>query len=475
MSASIRKAIRGLAALSIAAALSSGVDARPVHVWRMEELAGKADVLATGEVVVVSRGRTLAANETRWRTPILQMHARIRILRSFSRPGKPVLPKNSEISLKYSAIDWEKCSGVTNGPIFPRLSVGEIRVFPLRASKEKGGWELIHEEDTGLLLPATVEPLPHERPETGVGFLRSELAGTFARGEYREIYQAARYVGWLHREENVNAVYELIRKHTGDDQERWLSIATASYCAMVLQRPKIAELLKDPERATPERSLGSLAARALGHLRPEGLDDRLIAEAVKHAGVHQWGTAVTIIKNYPRHPTAMRLLGDALKEGRPEAVYVAQYIIKEKDHPLVGEAIEGARKVLLRPGKPEPRGLRAACELIRDYGDDETFALLLDEIRKAQKADRKRYTMLFQSNLYSKSHRTIALCRITIDDRLPLNETHRFCDIAGFNLQRLAGADFGLKSKQTPAEREGALQRAKVWLAQNPPRKTGSR
>ncbi len=155
MNASIRKAVRALAALSIVAVLSSAVDARPVHLWRMNELAGKAEVLATGEVVAVSRGRTLAPNETRWRTPILLMRARIRILRSFSRPGKPGLPKNSEISLKYSAIDWKKCTGIANGPTFPNLHVGNVFVFPLRASKEGGAWELVDEEDHGLLVPST--------------------------------------------------------------------------------------------------------------------------------------------------------------------------------------------------------------------------------------------------------------------------------------------------------------------------------
>ena len=62
----------------------------------------------------------------------------------------------------------------------------------------------------------------------------------------------------------------------------------------------------------------------------------------------------------------------------------------------------------------------------------------------------------------------IALCRIAIEDRVALDETYRFCDIAGFNLQQLTGTDFGLKSKQSPAERERALQKAKAWLAANP-------
>ena len=369
MGASIRNAVRGVTALLIAALLPSMADARPVHVWRMEQAADKADVLATGQVLAVRRGRALAPNETRWHAPILQMHARIRMLRSFARPGRPNLPKGSEISLAYSAIDWEKCSGIANGPSFPDLHVGNVSVFPLRASREGGVWQLIDEEDHGLLVPSAKVPLPNAHAKTGVDFLHSELAAAFCNGTYEDIHRGARYIRWLDRLEDLDAVYAVIRDHAGDDEERWLSISTASYCAMALQRPKIAELLRDAEGATPERPLERLTARALGHLRREGLEDRLIAHVLAHADVHNWGTAVTIIKNYPRHPTALRLLRNALKDARPGALYVAQYLIKEKDHPLLADAIEASRKLLLRREESEPATLRAACLLIREYGD----------------------------------------------------------------------------------------------------------
>ena len=409
MSAPVRKAVRGLAALLAAALLSPMADARPVRVWTMKEAADKADVLVTGEVLAVSRGRTLEPDETRWHAPILQMHARIRVLRSFARPGKPDIPKGCEISLAYSAVDWQKGTVIVNGPSFPRLHVGNVFVFPLRATAEGAAWELIDEEDHGLLVPSARDPLPNGRVKTGVDFLHSELAAAFCRGTYEDIHRGARYVRWLHRVEDLDAVYALIRTHTGDDQERWLSITTASYCAMALQRPKIAELLRDAERAEPHRLLERLTAKALAHLRPERLDDRLIAHAIRHADVHNWGTAVTIIKNYPRHPTAMRLLREALKDARPGAVYIAQYIIKEKDHPLLADAIEASRKLLLRRGESEAATLRPACLLIREYGDEASLALLLDEIRQAQKADRKRYGALFQSCADSNSPRMIGL------------------------------------------------------------------
>jgi len=161
------------------------------------------------------------------------------------------------------------------------------------------------------LTPAVIEhPRLDGKVATGIALLRSELAGAFSTGRYATIFKAAKYLRHLrHWEKQFEETYKLIAQDVADDQDRWLSIAVACYSAMGVPQPKISDLMTSAEHP---RTLAAFAAKALGHIDADGLDDRFIALSIKQSHAHTWGTAVTISVNYSGHPTAIRLLEQAL-------------------------------------------------------------------------------------------------------------------------------------------------------------------
>jgi hypothetical protein len=457
----------------VAALLSicSPVCARPVHRWTPEEIAEKADVIVVGEVLEVGVARSIPPGETHWQTPLLEMTARIRVLRSFADGIQLSVSRSPEFLLSYSAIDWSRTDGVANGPEFPELEVGDVFAFPLQEAADPARPErkLIGEEDTGLLVPCLREPPEGEVGGNGERFLLAELANTLRRGSYAEAHEAAKYGG--HASEALQGAYDLLVGTVNENQ--WLPIFVASYCALPLPRPTMAEML---EGSTGDRPYAAFALRALGHLEREGLDDRVIETAIRNMAVSSWGTALTLKLNYPRHPTATALLTDALNEDRSGALDIADFLVEDGTHPLVPVALEAASRWLRKRDRVDLKdratwggfgALRSACQLIRRWGDEEAFAVLLDEFRRAREGDRARFAALWQSSAYAQEPRTIELCRIAIDDRGELSGGRRFCDVATTELQRVTGQDFGWEAEQSPAERDRAVARAKDWLARH--------
>jgi len=445
--------------------------ARPVHQWTLQEIAEKTDAIVVGEVLEVKVARSIPPEETHWKTPLLEMNARVRVLRSFADGIRLSLSPGPELLLTYSAIDWSRTDRVANGPQFPELQVGNVFAFPLQGAADPARPErkLIGEEDPGLLVPCLRQPPEGEAARSGEESLLAELANTLRRGSYADAYEAAKYGG--HASEALRGAYDLLVGAVDEDQ--WLRIFVASYCALPPQRPTMAEML---EGSTGGRSYAAFAVRALGHLEREGLDDRVIETATRNMAVSSWGTAVTLKLNYPRHPTALALLTDALNEDRSGALDIADFLVDERTHPLIPAAVEASGRVLRKRDRIDLRdratwasfgALRSACQLIRRWGDDEAFEALLDEFRTAREEDRPRFVAMWQASAYAKEPRVIELCRIAIEDRGELSRDRRLCDVATTELQRVTGEDFGWKAEQSPVERDQAVARAKDWLARH--------
>lgn len=464
----VSKAILRITAVLSCVLLSNSTDARPVYSWTMQELAKQADLLLVGEVLDVESAGTISPGQTHWTIPLLRMKASVRVLRVFPSSEKFTVATGDLISLEYQAIDRDKTNGVVNGPEFPSLSIGDVFAFPLRkATAGKEVWKLIGEEDSGLLVPCAKEPLRAGALNNGVEFLQLELAGTFTKGKYQEVFKAGTYLYYcLHHgaSESFDTLFNLVTDHAGDDEPRWLEIAVATYCSMGGPRPKIADLLKTQAQASPQ---AALVAKALSHVQRTDLESNIITESLRHSQVHTWGTALTLSTNYPRHPTTLKLLARTLKNDQPEGLYIVRFLIRAKDHPLVRTAVSAATRMLTRSKSPDSGSIWAACELIRDYGDEKEFALLLDELKKAQNADRRRYRMLWQASAYAKNQRLIPICGIVLNDRGAFSEDLRFCDVAASELQRVTGADFGKTFKRGLAERDAAVEKARAWLRKN--------
>ena len=474
MSATLRQSLRGAVAALIILA-PPAASARPVRVWTLEELAKQAFALAAAEVRGTRRVKAINRNGTRWRIDLFEMEATLRVLRVFPRDHTPGLKPRQTVSLRYWAIDWQKTTGICNGPSFPELRAGDVLVFPLslRRGGEEAPWELIDEEDYNLLVPAARPAPPDGKAATATEFLRLELVGAFARGRHADAFKAAKYLGSVRSDRAAEDLLPLVERHVGKDERRWLDVATAAYCAMGTPRPKVAELLRPAPRRRPQ---AALAATAFRHVRRDGLDERFIANCIRHAGVHTWGAAVAIKENYPRHPTAMTLLARALTNDAPEAIQIAHTLIRSGDHPLARAAADAAARLLARRRRvelndwPHTGYLRAACALVRDHGTDKQFALLLDELKHAQKADLTRYAMIWQSCAYVKHPRLLSICRILIEDRtdFPSAGDRRFCDVAALRVEWMTGRRFGFVPGETTAARDKVIARIRAWLAEQP-------
>jgi hypothetical protein len=230
---------------------------------------------------------------------------------------------------------------------------------------------------------------------------------------------------------------------------------------MGVPRQTIAEILEDHGRRMPQVAL---LAEALEKSGRENLDERLIAQALRYTSYHTWGTAVTIGLNYPHHPLAVKLLTQSLEANSHNAIVISAFIIKDTEHPLIQAAIAAAVRLLKEHGNQEFNSMRSACELILNYGSENDFAFLLNELRQSQKADHHRYASIWRSFSGTTNRRLIEVCKILIDDDGSFYNGVRFCDSAAFELQRVTGMNFGMAMGQGHYEREQALAAARAWL-----------
>ena len=458
-------------AVLLSVALACAAQARFIPTWTLEKISAEAEVLVVGEVRGVSKVGTIAAEQTPWKTPLLRMSATARVLRTFPDAGASGLKAGDLIVIGYKAVDRERSRGFVNGPMFPTLSPGDIFAFPLRkaASRPDGEWELIHEEDWGLLVPCIEQAPEGAAVESGADFLRAELATALARGRYSDVYRAA-YFMQHHRSwptDSSRHLWRLVEHLVGSDEQQWLDIAVASYCAMGIPRPKIGELRATPE-AADERAMP--AARALSHVSADGLDDRVITKAIRHCSLHAWGTGATLAINYREHPAAVKLLESGLRAGRPGTIYVAECLIKHNAHPLLPTALDAATRLLQQLASHEHPDFRAACQLVAAHGTEDDFALLVDQIKRAQAADVARCSRLWSSAVYEATReRAMRLCGLVIEDRRVIRADTRLCDSAAARLQYLTSGDFGFRFEKPTAERDEAVEKARAWLAQHAP------
>jgi hypothetical protein len=497
--------------------------ARLQRIWSIESIAREAGAVVVGEVAQVSTVGSLPEGNANWRHPMLQKQAKVRVLRSFSKPGMPLLAEGRVLSVPYLAIDPKADARCVEGPEFPQLAVGDVRAFPLRraGSGPTKQWQLLDGQDDGLLMPCVRTALPGAPRRTAFEFLQAEVAGTLAKGSYAEVFRLAERLGsylFFREKDPAEGVDSLLARSIGKDDERWLRIAVALYARDGTPAarggtlaPTIPELLAPPSGLLPNYQF---AAKALRHVGRTKLDARVLRLAMNQAALHPESTAFILLLNYS--PTARELLEDALQRDRPEAVRVAALVIRVGFKPLflgdwgrkvsaermallgrtkelIPATVAAATRLLSRGGLVDDRYLYDAGRVVRSHGDSRAFSLLLDQIRRAQATDPRRYALLWPSafdwSKTDKPQRSIAVCAILLADRNPVtkalifrgNEIHlenqnagsknvRFCDEAVYAMQKLAGVDFGFRSAGSLAYHDKAVTRAELWLSEHPPR-----
>jgi hypothetical protein len=445
------------------------------EVWFWEGLAQEAEVLVAGKVLEV----TATGEPEPDGIPIgpfpQPMSAKIEVLRWFAPAGEVRLEAGEVLAVTYRGADPEQGPALGPRRYLPRVAPNETWVFPLLgiAPHERGAWELLDEENRGLLVPCSEEGIAEVEPDTGLGFIQAELAGVYLHGDYARIHGLSDYFATMFfaAEENVGGVCELLGEHVGEDEARWLTIATATYCSMGQPRARIAELREGSDMGRAFQTRHAIAACALQHLPAEGLEDRIITEAMAHCEINAMGAGITLAENYPRHPTTLKLLGEVLEQDSPTALVVAGLVVKDAEHPLLATALSAAMRELGEPERGHSQDLGAACRFVRDYGDEEQFQFLLGEIERAQTEDRGRYTRLWSACLFFRTlgPRTVPLYSIFLSDAEVARKEEGLAYMTPMHLQQITGVDFGLAQEQTPEEREAAIEKARAWLRENAP------
>lgn len=439
---------------------------RPVSGYDFTRLGKEAVVLLTGEVVKTAAVGAIAAQDTHWHIPLTRMRAEVKVLRVAPAAKMKTPAIGTIITVGYEALAGQI---PPDGPNFPRLIAGQACVFPLRkAVKERQAeFEFINEENWGLQVPA-LKNLISPAPKDNVEFLTFELANVFANGSDAEIDQAARYyISNLYTRPLADAVAKRLDA-TINNQRRWLQIAVTVYSRSGTPRPTLTALATG---AVPN-SVGhlTLVSTALAHIDPAKRDVLLIDTALQPTGDNAGMLGMLLAVNYPRHPHLIQRLSDMLAHDAPGSLVIAAAIVyTHQDSVLKPATLATAAREIKRRDGSNGNEFHNACTLIRDFGTNAQFAVLLAEIAAAKKADITRYKALWENCAYNKGPRAKVICRLYLDDRREAVSGYRFCDLAAGDLQYATGVNFFVvKSNPTRAQRDTAVKRAQAWLKVHP-------
>ena len=418
-----------------------------VKVWRLEELA-QAPVLAVCRVERVTAGADVPAGNMRWRTSTREMRAVLTVLRSL-----PILSKNTLIVSYYS---YGKVHGglSQSDALWPRLSVGDTRVFPL--VHVSGQWRLAMEEGRNNIMPAIAPPRPEAPSKTRYDFLVGELVNALCWGRYRDLYETALYLRESEWGLVPGSLMPLLRQNIASDWQRWADIAACSLANLGTPRRTLAEI----RAAVPPRSLATFALRQLSE---RGYPELVIRRMIHHSDLHEWGSAATL-QEFAKHPLVLRLMPARLRGPAPGAVYVTSWIIwADAQSPLVADAL-GASFNALRNPSCTYNDRYAATNLILEKASETQFAALLDQFRATQQNDPKLYYEIFSAVQTKKHPRVIRVCATMLGDRRIFSGDMRFCDLAGATLQVVSKEKFGFGPWNQPlAERDQAVHKASRW------------
>jgi hypothetical protein len=445
--------------------------ARPVGSHDAQWIAAHAQVIVVGQVTHVDILKHLPSPPGPYPSPKQERQVQVQVLRTFPAEGIADARPGQTLAIHY--VTWDSPNGQGVETWYPEFAPGKYYGLPL--IQKDGRWGFPEEEDFGMLFPCVAQALDAPR-QRGEDFVRAELAGDFARGDFDMSYLAARWWGFMSGDgADAQAVAKLLEPAVGHDEARWLEIAVGAYTSLGIPPPTLAELAQG---GTSDWGPVAVISTALQHLSVAGRDDRLIETAMQHLDADSyWGVATMLHDNYARHPLAVKLVGEALATN-PFAIYVARDMLDGPTHLLTRLATSAAGRLLQGdiPAVPEASGasypdynlMVSACSLILRYGTEGEYQSLVQEIKGAQTHDRVRYRYLWEACAGSSRARLIPIIRVVIGDNLEIMRGYTYADAATSELQRTTGVDFGAKPDQTRAQLDECLARAQAWLAQHP-------
>lgn len=428
-----------------------------IKIWQLNETE-TAPVLVTGQVISVHEGARAAKESAAWNHETWQMTAGIRVLRSYSRSGRPFPIDQLQLSF-YAYGSPLRFNG---SPPLPRVEAGETIILPLRENDDPSSpWKLTADQGVNATLPARAELIESSvPPPTARGFLLREIANALANGTPKEVFAAATYL----QTQNGSVAPELIpliESQVSDDPGRWAEIATNAVASTGVPRPSVVDLFK-PDRIPPERP-GSqsltIAQTALGRLKPSSETDALLIRTlIADAPVHAWGSANSLLE-FGDHPVLIETLRQALSDDLSGTSYIAWTLAHNGRRAVLKEALNRALRVCDRPAS-DYTDLQGAAALLRDFGSDRQLDQLAAQVRKYQTLDRKFYSVLWQYSTEADSPREARVLSVVLNDREPLDNGMRVCDFAVGVLERATGEHFRSATKTD----DEALAAARAWL-----------
>jgi len=522
----------GFALVLLHIALRPSASARIVQMWTIETIAKEAQLIVVGKITSIETTAKVPAERTRWGTKLLRRRVTLHVLRAIGEDVSEIAP-TGKLTFEYLDYDGMPYA-IPNGPMFPQLSVGQVMVFPLRKNKEQAWELLDEEDNALLypaaakpikektaLAPVAVDeliaelgasefetrekahrklrelggltakPLRHAAAQSAdaevraraqrilaercslerrVDFIRTEIAGAFAKADAATAYRVAHKL-WDFSEKDAAFVHRLLAETLKANDPRWLRITVALYAATWMEKPvTLTDWVKSPP---PERKQKHpLAAQAFAHVSKDDLDKQIIREVLATPGV-PYANALTVLRSqgHLNHPLTNALLLKGLRQDRADMVALAFQLQRSQKMPeeIRQASVAAALKAVHTVEHVEHDAFYSSCQLIVKWGDAVALKSLFDEYQRTRTAQPKKYRRIWDAINWTKNKNVIPFVAAALDVRSQAEgDRMRMCDRAVYSLHYATGQSPKMESHATEAERDKTVEQAKAWLKDRP-------
>ena len=424
--------IAAICVLTVTLPLSAGL----IHVWKISEIEN-APLLVVAKVESVSASG--ASGE-----------ARLHVLRSFPPAA---VPASRPLTLRYAAPN--RASGRMLSDFY--LESGKTILIPLIPG-DGAVWHPLATNGENYFVPA-IEVAPLADAATGRAFILNELANSLANGNPAEQSDAAVYL--RNDYEWPEGLREVLETAVGRDDDRWLRVGWAVLANMGIPHSPIDQLLANEHLTT---TADRAAAWVLAKGATRDYPDRLLRYTLHNMASNEWG-ATNILLEFKDSPLVIAGLTSALRSDPASAMWAAWTFVRNGQTAFQSEALDTAVSMISNPAAVPMNRLQPASWLLRDYGSDTQFAVVLTAMRRLKMSNPKVYGDLFGAVDDRHNRRLLAVDAILIDDGRVWSGDLRYCDLAAASLEGVSGQHFGVSFQAPMADRDRAVAAASAWLA----------